>query len=102
MSATPIACTLAPADMPGRLREIAALGREALARVEQDGATATLRFAGGADVARRLDAVVAAESHCCAFLSFERTDHGNAHVLRIAAPEDGAFMVDALVAAFGG
>ncbi|HEX2105463.1 MAG TPA: hypothetical protein VHF51_17550 [Solirubrobacteraceae bacterium] len=102
MSTTPIACTLAPADMPGRLREIAALGREALAAVEHDGPSATLRFARRDGIADRLDAVVAAESRCCAFLTFERTDEPGAHVLRIAAPDDGAFMVDVLVAAFGG
>jgi hypothetical protein len=87
--------------MPGRLREIAALGREALVGVERAGPTATLRFAGDEEVARRLDVIVAAESRCCAFLTFERTDEEGAHVVRIAAPEDGAFMVDALVAAFG-
>jgi hypothetical protein len=102
MSTTPIACTLGPAEMPGRLREIAALGREALAAVERAGPTATLRFAGGDDVARRLDAIVAAESRCCAFLAFDRTGDGGGQVLRIAAPAEGAFMLDELVAAFGG
>jgi hypothetical protein len=101
MSTTHIACTLGPAEMPGRLREIAALGREALVAVERAGATATLRFAPDDGVARRLDAIVAAEARCCAFLTFERAGNGDAHVLRIAAPEEGAFMVDALVAAFG-
>ena len=88
--------------MPGRLREIAALGREALVSVEPDGPVAILRFAADPRVARRLDAIVAAESRCCAFLSFERTEDADGSVLRIAAPPDGAFMVDALVAAFEG
>ena len=99
---TPIACALSADEMPGRLREIAALGREALVAVEWAGPTATLRFAPGDGVAPRLDAIVAAESRCCAFLTFERTDDGDAHVLRIAAPPAGAFMVDELVAAFEG
>ena len=98
----PIACALSADEMPARLREIAALGRTALVAVERDGPTAVLRFAHGDGVARRLDAIAAAESRCCAFLAFERTDDGDGHVLRIAAPPDGAFMVDALVAAFQG
>jgi hypothetical protein len=102
MSTEPIACTLAPRDMPGRLREIAALGRDALVAVERAGPTATLRFAGGADVARRLDAIVAAESRCCAFLVFDRTGDDGGEVLRIAAPAEGAVVLDGLVAAFGG
>ena len=97
---TPIACILSADEMPARLREIAALGREALLSVDRDGPVALLRFAGGPRVARRLDAIVAAESRCCEFLSFERTDDGDGFVLRIAAPPGGAFMVDALVAAF--
>jgi hypothetical protein len=99
---TPIACTLSADEMPARLREIAALAREALVSVERDGPVAVLRFAGGRGVARRLDAIVAAELRCCAFLSFERTDDGDGFVLRIAAPPGGAFMVDALAAAFEG
>ena len=102
MSTEPIACTLSADEMPARLREIAALGADALVAVERTGPAATLRFARGDGVAQRLDAIVAAESTCCAFLSFERTDEPGAHVVRIAAPEDGAFMVDELVAAFGG
>jgi hypothetical protein len=99
----PIACTLDPADMPARLREIAALGRDALLGVSGAGpAAATLRFARIEGAGARLDAIAAAEAHCCAFLMFERRDEEGAHVLRITAPEEGAFMVDELVAAFGG
>jgi hypothetical protein len=99
---TPIACALSADEMPGRMREIAALGREALGSVERDGPVAILRFGRGPDVARRLDAIVAGESRCCAFLSLERTEDADGSVLRIAAPPDGSFMVDALVAAFEG
>ena len=103
MSTTPpIACTLAPAEMPARMREIVSLGRDALVHVETTATTATLRFAGDDAVARRLDAVVAAESRCCAFLSFERSGDDEGHLLRIAAPAEGAFTLHALVAAFGG
>jgi hypothetical protein len=101
-STPPIACAIAPADMPARMRLIAALGRDALVRVETTATTATLRFARGDGVARRLDAIVDAESRCCAFMSFERTDDDDGHVLRITAPADGAFMVHTLAAAFGG
>lgn len=95
-------CTLSADEMPARLREIAALGREALVAVDRAAPAATLRFRGGDDVASRLDAIVAAESRCCAFLSFERTADGATQVLRIAAPDGGRVMVDALVEAFDG
>jgi hypothetical protein len=53
-----IACSLSAAEMPARLAEIGALGREAMTGAEISEGRATLRFAVGAGVRHRLDAGV--------------------------------------------
>jgi hypothetical protein len=99
----PIACTLGVADLEARLAELRALGSDALVGVsaEKPGRT-ILTFRPGRDVARRIDAVVAAESECCAFLDF-RVEHGTeATVLTITAPDGGGQVVDELAGALAG
>jgi hypothetical protein len=98
----PIACTLGAADLEVRLAELRALGSDALLDVSEEAGRAVLRFRSGPDVARRVDAVVAAEAECCAFLDFH-VEHGSeATVLTIAAPDDAAAIVHELAGAFAG
>lgn len=85
----PIACTLSPADMPRRAADIRALGRDALVAVERSEASATLRFRRDPDIRDRLEAIVAAESECCAFIDFELADGDDAIVLTLRAPDGG-------------
>jgi hypothetical protein len=93
----PIACSLTAAQLPARLAALAALGSEALCDARQDGTAAELRFAAGVGVRERLEAVVAAELQCCAFLTMRVSD---ALVLTITAPEGGEAVLAELVDAF--
>jgi hypothetical protein len=83
----PIACTLDPAQMPQRGDEIRALGRDGLEAVERGELSVTLHFRRDPSIRARVEAIVAAESRCCAFLDFTVTEAEDATVLTIAAPE---------------
>ena len=97
----PIACSLTASQLPARLAEIAALGAAALIDADHEGDRAELRFTAGADVRRRVDAIVAAESQCCAFLDMCVTEAPGAIVLTIRAPEGAESVLAELVDAFG-
>jgi hypothetical protein len=98
----PIACSLTGAELPARLAEMAALGRDALIDRRVEGRSARLRFAAGAGagVRERVDAIAAAESECCAFLTLTVADEPDAVVLRIDAPEGAEAVMVELVDAF--
>jgi hypothetical protein len=88
MTELPIACTLERAEMPQRAAEIRALGRDGLVAVERGKRSVTLRFRPDPAVRERLEAIVAAESRCCAFLDFGlAAEAEGGSVLTIAAPE---------------
>lgn len=101
---TPIACSLSAAELPGRLAEMRAIGASALEHVERTETTAELRFRADGETQARLAAVVAAESRCCAFLTFDLRGHDDAIVLTIASPAEAAarLMLDELTGAFAG
>jgi hypothetical protein len=82
----PIACTLSAAEMPARLEEISALGDRLLSR-HDDGRRVILRFRGDGDTRGRLEALVAAEARCCAFLELTLSEDDEAISLTILAPE---------------
>ena len=96
----PIACSLSAAQLPERLGQMSELGREALLDAGIAGARARLRFAARVGVRERLDAVVAAESECCAFLTMAVADEPGALVLTIDAPADAEPVLAELVDAF--
>jgi hypothetical protein len=98
----PIACSLRPNQLAGRLAAMADLGRDALVDVDLRGGQATLRFAAGFGVHERVAAIAAAESGCCAFLTMQVCDEPDAVVLHIAAPEGGELALHELVEAFHG
>jgi hypothetical protein len=98
----PIACTLSAADLEVRLAELRALGSDALRDVSEQAGRAVLRFRSGPDVARRVDAAVAAESECCAFLDFHVEHGAEATVLTVEAPDGAAEIVHELAEAFAG
>lgn len=97
----PMACSLSAAELPGRLGEMAAVGRAGLIATELAGTRAVLRFrdddAGTRD---RLAAIVAAESECCAFLSMRLAGNAGAITLTIDGPEGSEPVIEGIVEAF--
>jgi hypothetical protein len=81
---TPIACSLSADALPKRLAEMRAIGKDSFLSVSPEG---TLRFRADQATRERLDAIIAAESQCCAFLRFELTEDGGELVLSVTAPE---------------
>jgi hypothetical protein len=98
--ALPIACSLSATALPERLQQMAALGRDALLDTHTDGRRAQLSFAAGAGIRSRLEAIVAAESDCCAFLTMTVSDGRDAVELSIEAPEGAEVVLSELVDAF--
>jgi hypothetical protein len=99
-SDSPIACSLSPAELPQRLAEMSAIGRTSRLTTEINGRSAVLRFRIGAR--NQLDAIVAAEAQCCAFLSMQLEDEPDAVRLTIEAPPGAEPVLHDLAAAFGG
>jgi len=98
----PIACSLGATDLAARGAELRALGGDGLVSVSEGPGRAVLTFRPDAEIRERVEAIVAAESECCAFLDF-RVEHGTeATVLTISAPNGGAEVVSELASAFAG
>lgn len=91
----PIACTLSAAQLPGRMASARKLGEQALVDLEVADRRAFLRFHGHR---QEVDALVAAESSCCAFLEFDVREDGDLVELEIVTPEGGERVLRGLVA----
>jgi hypothetical protein len=91
-----IGCSLSGADLEQRLAEIAAAGKGAR-RVGDE-----LRFPADPATRERLEAIIAAESRCCPFLTFDLRESADELVLRIDAPAEAKPIAAELVEAFGG
>ncbi len=98
-SDTRIACTLSADELPKRLAEIRGIGTDALLSVDAEGG---MRFRADHGTRERLEAVIAAESSCCAFLRFDLREEGEELVLSMAAPEGAEPVARELVGAFAG
>jgi hypothetical protein len=96
----PISCSLSSTGLRQRLDEIAALGSESLTGRDFNGGRHRLRFRPTAEVRRRLEGIVAAESECCSFLDLRLNEECCAVVLTVAAPPTGQAIADELAAAF--
>lgn len=94
---TPIACFLSADELPERLAEISAIGKEALLGATQEGA---LRFRADQPTRQRLESIIAAESQCCSFLGFELAEERGELVLTVTAPEGAEAIAQDLVDAF--
>jgi hypothetical protein len=96
----PIVCSLEIGPLEERLAEIAAVGGEALIerRVERD--RQLLRFRSEPEVRRRLEAIVAGEKECCAFLELSLREADGELRLEIGAPAEGRSTAEALAGAF--
>ena len=94
---TPIACSLSSDELPKRLAEMSAIGRDALLGVTPEGA---LRFRADQPARARLEAIIAAESQCCSFLRFRLAERSGELVLSVTAPEGAEPLARDLVDAF--
>jgi hypothetical protein len=92
-----IACSLSGEELPQRRAELSAIGRDALLSVSVEG---VLRFQADERTRARLQAIIAAESSCCPFLSFELREQTGALLLTIAAPDGAEPLAFDLVNAF--
>ena len=93
----PIACSLSAAELPARLAEMSAIGRDALLAVSPDG---VLRFRADQETRERLESIIAAESQCCSFLRFHLAEQRGELVLSIDAQEGAEPLARDLVHAF--
>jgi hypothetical protein len=96
----PIACSLNATELSQRLAEMAELGQAALIDTHTEPTRAELRFAAGTGVRERVEAIVAAESRCCAFLDMTVTDEADTVVLTITAPDGAELVLTELADAF--
>jgi hypothetical protein len=92
-----IACSLSAEELPERLAEMAAIGRDSLVSVSPEG---VLRFHGTAGTRERLEGIIAAESACCSFLGFDLREEAGALVLAVTAPNGAEPLALDLVNAF--
>jgi hypothetical protein len=94
---TPIACSLSADELPARLAEVRAVGKDALLAVTPGG---SLHFRADDTTRERLEAIVAAESQCCSFLRFELAEESGELMLSVSAPDGAEPIVQDLVNAF--
>jgi hypothetical protein len=93
----PNACTLDESALAARLAEISALGADSLLAIEGAAAAPVLRFRADDDTRRRLEALVAAERRCCAFLDLTISEGKDCLTLTIIGPEEAAQVVTELM-----
>jgi len=93
-----IACTLTPDTYADRTAELTALAARALRSRERTDTGERLVFTDTPDTERELQAVIAAEAACCAFLRMDLARRGDALVLEIAGPRDAQPIIAALFA----
>jgi hypothetical protein len=94
----PIACTLTEAERPARRAEMTVIARD-LVSAETHAAHAVVRFRPAAGKRKRVAALVAAESRCCAFLRMELREDPDALTLTIDGPAGSEPVVREMVAA---
>lgn len=95
---TPVACSLEPEAVPGRVDDWQHMLARATSRTAIDGGVA-LHFPATPDVAGELARLAAAEQQCCAFFDFRITIAGPAIVLEVRAPADAHDVVTAMFGA---
>ena len=96
MTDLPIACTLSPDGMSARMALIDALATDGLLDRTATDAGLRVRLRDTPDVERRTRELVAAESKCCAFLSFALVRQDGDLVLDISGPADARPVIEML------
>jgi hypothetical protein len=83
----PIACRLRAGEYLDRTHQLAALAARALRGRERIAGGERLTFAHTREIERELQAMIAAESSCCAFLQMQLGRNGQGLMLEITGPE---------------
>jgi hypothetical protein len=99
MTEIPIACTLSPAQMRERAAVIASLTGDALIAQDEIAGGVRTRFRDAPGIEQRLRELVAAESDCCAFLSFEIGRHDGELWLDVTGAHEARPVIDEFFAA---
>lgn len=84
----PVACTLGVNDGPARLQRWQHLHQEAAPTIQLAYGGLEVRYQPGSGVMDQLQALVADERECCAFVSWAVTEEGGKPVLRVTAPAE--------------
>jgi len=96
----PVACTLGLEDGTERMRRWKQLVERATPTARRTGRELEVRFQPGREVQDELEALVAAEAQCCAFVTWTVLLDGGHPVLRVTAPEDRPKDIESIVSAF--
>jgi hypothetical protein len=88
MTEIPIACTLSPDGLTARLALIDALAADGLLDRAKTPSGTRVRLRDEPHVEQRTRELMAAESRCCAFLTFQLGRDAGDLVLDISGPED--------------
>ncbi|HWL33759.1 MAG TPA: hypothetical protein VNP89_09145 [Gaiellaceae bacterium] len=96
---TPIACSLTAAQYRDRTTDLAALANRALRSRETTDHGERLSFARSDEIERELEAVIVAESSCCAFLTFDLQRHDDHLALDITGSAEARPVIAELFAA---
>jgi hypothetical protein len=94
----PIVCTLTPNGLTDRLALIDALAADGVLARTPTASGIRVRLRDTPDIERRTRELVAAESQCCAFLSFELGRDDGDLVLDVSGPEEARPMIDMILA----
>jgi len=98
MTDQPIACTLTPDAILDRQAFIEALARDGvIARTPTDSGL-SVRLRDSNDIERRTRELIAAESSCCSFLTFDLERVDGELLLEISGPDDARPVIDLLFA----
>jgi len=101
MTDQPIACTLTPDELQGRVSLMDALATTALLAREPIGGGLRVRFRDTPGTEQRIRELAAAESACCAFLRFDVHHDRHAVVLDITGSREAQPVITELFAALG-
>lgn len=95
----PNACTLPTGERPTRAAEFDELFATALAAVDRPTTlSARFRLAAGPGVAATVADLVARESRCCAFFTFDLAEDGDALLLTVGVPPGQVAVLDGMTA----
>lgn len=97
---TAVACSLDAGQLQERLAAINEIGARSLTSRTVEGNRNLLRFRRSRKTRRQLEAIVAAEAHCCSFLDLSLRDEGEDIVLSISAPSHAKEIGDQLADSF--